>query len=1402
MPTPELPPGLSGYSSGSVYSEGSRNDRSGYTLTGGATVYSEGIRNSPLGSRLSSYSGESRGSGPLGSLSDVATDGVHRQLFRAVQRDDVQTVQMLASLGANLLGARDSGGHSVRTVATQHGSSGVIRVLDRLVTGDVRGDAVAPPPAPPKGPNSLVNASRSADLATEPTVTQDDSTQRAAQPEPETELDEPQPARLSTKLDAYVNALDKVELLSTLTPAEKLRLAESLSTEEFGAGESIVEAGQAADCMYLLESGSAHAVKPSSSSPAAEKGQAAFDVLKTYSRGDFFGELALQSGGVRQVTVQATSFETTVLKLPRSAFQTIVATNAGAAAKLQQERAKYAEASSRLLAAARQQNSAVGGNAVAMPTAEIESHVDTGLAADCRDRATTANDVHMSSSDDDNSAADPSLAGSPTTPEKEADQVDMRSPEESLRGLHSQDLAKHERQLVTVRAQMAIAREQAEVAASRTFTQETQQLVTSLQHATQAQAAAEATARKASADQQRVEKQSAAMVAAKERDVLAMRDIASKAEDAARQASGAAAKLAEEIAHQTAASRTATEAADEARRRLEAEVREAMAAEAECAAKLQATERASHAEKEVFAAELEQVRKRYKDAEDERLKVTRAGEVALEEVRQHARMEADRLRDESIKATREHEQAVAKAQAQAEAYREALEQGKIDALKLVDKSATVAAQTKDQLSAVKASAKNLAAEVEAQKLRGIELATEATVAAAKVEEEKSTANARLLMAESERLALVAQVSEMAVQREEAEVAAGAAKDEAVKLASQVRISRTQLEAAEQAQAETELENARLASDLKEAVATQLAMEESRSIVAMEVSSSMAQISASFGSSGSTYAVGAVQAGGNTAPSSLTTSSLRWDSECVWVELFDDEGDPYYYNTCTHETTWEMPTEFVQFRRQQLQQEIMQAKARALDASNDDFVNDSDDTVKWNSEESTRNDLPGSGNGSNESPVSSSSSFAMGSTNAASSRRGTGVSPDRELAVPPPRGSGPYFPPVGVPPHQETKAATAAREAKMAAARVYAAKAAAAAARRTSSPQSPLRGPAMSPGRAEAERFQQDIRGFLRARRAGKVQHEHGHLQSQLQPAPESQNESMHSVTFGSPQNSPFKSDLSRSLSHDNSTHHGTTEVSVTNARLDAYVNALDKVELLSTLTPAEKLRLAESLSTEEFGAGESIVEAGQAADCMYLLESGSAHAVKPSSSSPAAEKGQAAFDVLKTYSRGDFFGELALQSGGVRQVTVQATSFETTVLKLPRSAFQTIVATNAGAAAKLQQERAKYAEASSRLLAAARQQNSAVGGNAVAMPTAEIEADEETRNQARELRQQSAQTVQRVFRGWKARGRVAKIQVSCHCALKLLHHMSGLTSAYIYTSEFGTEVNFADRSVGRIAKLW
>lgn len=1016
------------------------------------------------------------------------------------------------------------------------------------------------------------------------------------------------------------------------------------------------------------------------------------------------------------------------------------------------------------------------------------------------------------------SAGDPSLAGSPelALPEAEGGESRIASSAGQVRKQErGQDLARHEQELARVRAQMVVAREEAQAAASRAFAQETQQLVVSLQNAVQAQAAAEATAKKANADHQKVEKQKAAIVAAKEQEVLHMRRIASEAEDAAQQALAASAKLAEEIAHQTSASRVATEAAEEEKRRLEVEVRKAVAAEADCAAKLQATECTSRVEKQALAKELEQVRQRQKDAEEEWLKATRVGEATLKEVREHARLEADRLRDETMAVTREHEMAVAKAQAQADACREALEQGKLDALKMVDDSVAVTAQTKEQLSAAKASAQSLAAEVEMEKLRGIELATEATFAAAEVEAEKSASNARLLTAESERLALVAQVSELALQREEAEAVADTAMDEVSKLAAQVEVSRAQLEAAEQAQAEAELQNARLATELKEAVATQLATEEARCNAAMEISASMGQISASFVGNGSSCTSESVEEGGKVAlssiaeasPTSSPTSSLRWNSECAWVELLDDEGDPYYHNANTQETTWEMPTEF---RRQQLQQEIAQAKRRTAAAAltihggDNKFTTSQSDAAAACSRVDSMH-LRSNQNRGFESPVSKSSFSASGGSSAPGRGR-SAVSPDRDLAAPPPGGPDVRSSLHGLPP-QETMAAAAAREAKMAAARVYAAKAAAAALRRTASPQSPARRPALSPARAEAEQFQQDIRGFLRARRADKQRQElqlqlqlnnqHGQTYHQecLQYEPEHEPEpepdpTRHNSPSGLNNSSP------RSPYHDS---NGTSKSSDANARLHAYVNALDKVGLLDTLTPGEKLRLAESLSTEEFGAGDNIVTAGDVADCMYLLESGSANAVKPSSSMTAMtgstkEIGKGAVDVLKTYSRGDFFGELALGSpGGVRHATVVATSFSTVVLKLPRDAFQNIVAMNDGAAAKLEQEKAAYAERSARLLAAARQPvlaadraqsedehdesfDERVDMDASAEPASieSIDVDGERQEnqgchrQGRRAREENAETIQRVWRGLKARRHVAKIQVSYYSALRPL----------------------------------
>ena len=108
----------------------------------------------------------------------------------------------------------------------------------------------------------------------------------------------------------------------------------------------------------------------------------------------------------------------------------------------------------------------------------------------------------------------------------------------------------------------------------------------------------------------------------------------------------------------------------------------------------------------------------------------------------------------------------------------------------------------------------------------------------------------------------------------------------------------------------------------------MAMEESRSIVAMEVSSSMAQISASFGSSGSSCGVRAVE--------EVETQPCRPLRLLHCVGRASAFGLSCSMTKVIHITTMLVPRDnlgdanrFVQFRRQQLQQEIMQAKARYM-----------------------------------------------------------------------------------------------------------------------------------------------------------------------------------------------------------------------------------------------------------------------------------------------------------------------------------------------------------------------------------------------------------------------------------------------------------------------------------------
>ena len=147
------------------------------------------------------------------------------------------------------------------------------------------------------------------------------------------------------KLETYVGQLDKVELLMTLSHDDKMDLARTLTAEEYGAEEAIVTEGESADCMYFLQSGTASAVKRGSPTDPS-----AIIVLKEYSAGDFFGELALSAADAKRgATVMSTSFETSVLKLPSAGFAEMLASNSEVAQRLREEKERYAEASARLL---------------------------------------------------------------------------------------------------------------------------------------------------------------------------------------------------------------------------------------------------------------------------------------------------------------------------------------------------------------------------------------------------------------------------------------------------------------------------------------------------------------------------------------------------------------------------------------------------------------------------------------------------------------------------------------------------------------------------------------------------------------------------------------------------------------------------------------------------------------------------------------------------------------------------------------------------------------------------------------------------------------------------------------------------------------------------------------------
>lgn len=114
------------------------------------------------------------------------------------------------------------------------------------------------------------------------------------------------------KRKLYEGFLEEVPLLSNLKTYERAKIADALESVKFSTGQHIITEGEPGDNFYLLESGEAQAFKG-----GVERS------VKEYTRGDYFGELALLDQKPRAASVIAKT-DVKVAKLTRDGFKRLL----------------------------------------------------------------------------------------------------------------------------------------------------------------------------------------------------------------------------------------------------------------------------------------------------------------------------------------------------------------------------------------------------------------------------------------------------------------------------------------------------------------------------------------------------------------------------------------------------------------------------------------------------------------------------------------------------------------------------------------------------------------------------------------------------------------------------------------------------------------------------------------------------------------------------------------------------------------------------------------------------------------------------------------------------------------------------------------------------------------------
>eukprot|EP01015_Nassula_variabilis_P011504 TRINITY_DN1933_c0_g1_i2.p2 TRINITY_DN1933_c0_g1~~TRINITY_DN1933_c0_g1_i2.p2 ORF type:complete len:255 (+),score=68.22 TRINITY_DN1933_c0_g1_i2:64-828(+) len=117
------------------------------------------------------------------------------------------------------------------------------------------------------------------------------------------------------KREKYENFLQKVELLDTVDPYERSKIADAAQTLKIKSGDYVVRQGEKGDSFFFIEDGQAYATKVDSSG----KSQTVYE----YKEGDYFGELALLRDMPRAANIIAMT-DLNLIVLDRRAFKRLL----------------------------------------------------------------------------------------------------------------------------------------------------------------------------------------------------------------------------------------------------------------------------------------------------------------------------------------------------------------------------------------------------------------------------------------------------------------------------------------------------------------------------------------------------------------------------------------------------------------------------------------------------------------------------------------------------------------------------------------------------------------------------------------------------------------------------------------------------------------------------------------------------------------------------------------------------------------------------------------------------------------------------------------------------------------------------------------------------------------------